>query len=38
MALETCYFSCARCLQPIYLHESIKSNLNDIQLATLNCK
>lgn len=34
---EPCYFCCARCLQPIHLHESF-SNINELQTATLNCK
>ncbi|KAL7025459.1 hypothetical protein ACKWTF_013478 [Chironomus riparius] len=32
---EPCYFCCARCLQPIHLHESF-SNINELQTATLN--
>lgn len=34
---EPCYFCCARCLQPIHLHESF-SNINELQTATLNCE
>ncbi|KAG5684916.1 hypothetical protein PVAND_014124 [Polypedilum vanderplanki] len=32
---EPCYFCCARCLQPIQLHDSL-NNINELQTATLN--